>query len=339
MSPILIAGPCAVESHTQLFTTAQQLCAELQVRNKRLDFFRAGVWKPRSNPGSFVGLGEEALPWLAEIQQQFGYTVCVEVMSAAQVELCAKHDIEAMWIGARTGVNPVEVQKIADAVKGMPFTVMVKNPLVADVNLWIGNVERFLKADVRQVMAIHRGFSDNNENVYRNAPCWEVAIDLKVRYPEMPILCDPSHLCGHVRLIPQIAQLSQIYGFDGLMVECHCCPEQALSDSAQQMTPAQWASMLDNIRFTNNVPNLDLVKQRAILENVDTQLSELLAQRMHIVDEISKIKKDNDLPVVQPQQWQQVMERYLKPGQDEQYQDFIKQFLEILHQASIRRQQ
>lgn len=337
--PILIAGPCAAESEQQLNRTATQLHDVMQARGRCLDFFRAGVWKPRSHPDSFTGLGEQALPWLAEIHRQFGFDICVEVMTAKQVELCEKHGITAFWVGARTCVNPLDVQKIADAVQGKPFTVMVKNPLVADFKLWAGNVERFLNADIAAVMAIHRGFSDRNENVYRNAPCWEIPVELKIRYPELPILCDPSHLCGDVRYIPQMAQLSQVYGFNGLMVECHCDPEHALSDAEQQMTPAQWGEMLDGIQFTANAPNLDLVRQRAILENIDTQLSVLLEQRMQVVDDISKIKQENHLPVVQPLQWQKVVERYRKAGQDEAYQAFIQRFLDLLHQASISRQQ
>lgn len=339
MKTLMIAGPCAAESAQQVLTTAEQLAEEVRASGLSLDYFRAGVWKPRSHPDSFAGAGADALPWLAEVQSRYGFQVCTEVMTPQQVELCAKYGIRTVWIGARTGVNPTEVQQIADAVKGAPFTVMVKNPLVPDLKLWAGNIERFLKADVAQVMAIHRGFADSNENVYRNAPCWEIPIDLKVRYPEMPIVCDPSHLCGETRWIPQIAQLALIYGFNGLMLECHCAPEQALSDAAQQLTPNQWMQLIRNLSFKNNVSNPELVKQRALLENVDAQLSELLAKRMRIVDEIARVKKENNLPVVQPQQWQQVRERYLKPGQDTQYEEFIEQFLEILHQNSIKRQQ
>lgn len=339
MRPILIAGPCAAESKQQVMETAEQLREELQARDMSIDYFRAGVWKPRSNPDSFAGVGEEALSWLSEVQCQYGFEVCTEVMTPQQVELCAKHGIRSVWVGARTSVNPTEVQQLADALRGTDFTVLVKNPIVPDLKLWAGNIERFQKADVKQVIAIHRGFADSNENVYRNAPCWEIPIDLKVRFPDLPIVCDPSHLCGRTQWIPQISQLALIYGFNGLMVECHCDPRHALSDAAQQLTPKQWADMVQNLSFKNNTPNPELVKQRALLENVDTQLSELLAKRMQIVDEVARIKKANNLPVVQPQQWQQVRERYLKSGQDELYQEFIEEFLEILHQNSIKRQQ
>lgn len=338
MKPILIAGPCAAESELQLMTTAEQLHEVAKRQGLLLDYFRAGVWKPRSNPNSFMGVGEQALSWLGEVQRRFGFCVCTEVMNAQQVELCEKAGITALWVGARTGVNPADVQKIVDAIKGKPFTILIKNPLVPDLKLWQGNIERFLQAGVKQVMAVHRGFADGNENIYRNAPCWEIPIDLKVSFPELPILCDPSHLCGQTKWIPQIAQLALNYGFNGLMMECHCNPSEALSDADQQIIPAEWGNLIQNLTFKINAPNADLIKQRALLEHVDTQLSELLAKRMEIVDEIARIKKDNNLPVVQPQQWQQVKERYLKEGQDPAYREFLAQFLELLHQASIQRQ-
>ena len=338
-SPIWIAGPCSIESEEQLWTTAQQLHDVAQRDGVHLDFFRAGVWKTRSHPDSFAGLGEQTLPWLEKIQTQLGFPVCVEVQTPEHVELCEKHGIQTIWVGARTGVNPVEVQKLADAVSHKPFTVLVKNPIVADLKLWIGNVERFLQADVQKVMAVHRGFPDNKENVLRNAPCWEIPIALKVHFPDIPILCDPSHLCGQTAYIPQIAQIALTYGFDGLMVECHHAPKEALSDASQQLTPTEWAEMAQKLQFPANVPDRELVRQRALLENVDHQLSQLLWQRMQIVDEIANIKKEHRLPVVQPQQWQKVVERYHQPEHDELYARFLDQFLPLLHQYSILRQQ
>lgn len=336
--PLLVAGPCAAENEEQVLETARLLQSEADARGLVVDFFRAGVWKPRSNPNTFNGVGEPALAWLSAVQRQYGFAVCIEVMNHAQVELCAKYGFRSFWVGARTAVNPTEVQQIADAVRGGDCTVMVKNPLVPDLKLWIGNIERFIRANVRQVWAVHRGFPDNNENVYRNAPCWEIPIDLKVHFPELPILCDPSHLCGQTKWIAQIAQIALNYGFNGLMMEVHNNPKVALSDASQQLTPMDWGTLLNSLTLRSDVPNRELICQRALLENVDTQISELLMKRMHIVDDIADIKRKNNLPVVQPQQWQQVVERYLHSGQDEQYQEFIKQFLEILHQASIKRQ-
>lgn len=335
---IWIAGPCAAESREQILATARQLVGQAEVANLKMHYFRAGVWKMRSAPGSFTGAGDAALVWMQEVQRNFGVPVCVEVMSPRQVELCAKHDIRVFWVGARTTVNPVEVQQIADAVRHSGFTVMVKNPIVPDLKLWIGNIERFLNADVASVMAIHRGFTDAQENVYRNAPMWQVPIELKVRMPSLPILCDPSHLCGQVRWIPEVAQLAMNYGFDGLMTECHHNPSGALSDAGQQMTPAEWAAMISRLDLRSGIANLELVKQRTILENIDNQLSELLYQRMVTVDEIAGIKRKDHIAVVQPQQWQQVVKRYQKHTEDTLYQDFLEKFLELLHQASIKRQ-
>lgn len=335
---IWIAGPCAAESREQILATARQLVGQAEVANLKMHYFRAGVWKMRSAPGSFTGAGDAALVWMQEVQRNFGVPVCVEVMSPRQVELCAKHDIRVFWVGARTTVNPVAVQQIADAVRHSGFTVMVKNPIVPDLKLWIGNIERFLNADVASVMAIHRGFTDAQENVYRNAPMWQVPIELKVRMPSLPILCDPSHLCGQVRWIPEVAQLAMNYGFDGLMTECHHNPSCALSDAGQQMTPAEWAAMISRLDLRSGIANLELVKQRTILENIDNQLSELLYQRMVTVDEIAGIKRKDHIAVVQPQQWQQVVKRYQKHTKDTLYQDFLEKFLELLHQASIKRQ-
>lgn len=339
MGRIWIAGPCAAETREQVLETARQLVEQSRRASIRLDYYRAGAWKIRSAPDTFCGAGDEALPWLREVQEAYSLPVCVEVMNARQVELCAKHDIRTVWVGARTAVNPSEIQQIADAVRGSEFTVLVKNPIIPDLKLWMGNIDRFRQAGVRKVIAVHRGFTDAQENVYRNAPLWQIPIELKVRMPELPILCDPSHLCGQVKWIPQVAQLAMNYGFNGLMTECHCSPEQALSDSEQQMIPAAWAEMVSGLDLRNDTPDLALVKQRAKLENIDNQLSELLYQRMMIADEIADIKRKNHIAVVQPQQWQQVVKRYQIHSEDVAYQEFIDKFLELLHQSSIERQQ
>ena len=338
MERIWIAGPCAAESRNQLLDTAAQLAEQAQKKNITLNYFRAGAWKVRSAPDSFAGAGDAALPWLQEVQNTYHIPVCVEILNAKHVELCAKHGIHVVWVGARTSVNPVEVQKIADAVKHSGFTVMVKNPMIPDLKLWIGNIERFLKADILNVMAIHRGFPDVRENIYRNSPYWNIPIELKVRMPELPILCDPSHLCGKVEWIPEVAQLAMNYGFNGLMIECHPNPGQALSDADQQMLPSDWADMISHLDLRNDSADLELIKQRSTLENIDNQISTLLYQRMKMVDEIAEIKRKNHISVVQPQQWQQVVKRYTKHPEDPSYQTFIEHFLELLHQSSIERQ-
>lgn len=339
---IIVAGPCAAESYEQLSLTAKGLSDALAAQKRQLDYFRAGVWKPRSQPDAFAGCGEKTLPWLQEIQEQYGFPVCVEVNAPEQLDLCEKHHIKTIWIGSRTGVNPFDIQEIASAIQGRDFTVMVKNPMIADLKLWIGNIERFRKAGVKQIMAIHRGFADSGESVYRNRPGWEIAIDLKIHFPEMPILCDPSHIAGNRNYIGQLSQLALDYGFDGLMIETHHQPENALSDAAQQLTPDDFVNLLLSLNFKDNVTSPaenELRKQRTQINNIDTQLSVLLRKRMEVVDLIAKIKQEHNLPVVQPEQWKKVVDLYLKESlQDNDYQDFINNFLELLHQSSIKRQ-
>lgn len=341
-SPILIAGPCAVENEDSLSCTADSLHKLLVAQNRKLHYFRAGIWKPRSMPKAFSGVGEKGLPWLQTIQKKYETPVCVEVNSPEQIDLCENFDIKAIWIGARTSVNPIDVQNIADACKGRNFTVMVKNPMVADLRLWIGNIDRFLSDSTCKVMAIHRGFADSNESVYRNRPNWEIAIDLKVHYPTLPVICDPSHIAGQRNYIAQLSQLAIDYGFDGLMIETHYKPESALSDSNQQLTPDAYAMMLNQLHFKSSPSSPaenELRKQRTLINNIDTQLSVLLQKRMSIVDAISQIKKEHNLPVVQPEQWKKVVSLYQENSiKDDEYQEFINQFLELLHLSSIKRQ-
>ena len=335
---VWIAGPCAAENREQVLETAFQLRDEAQKRNLKLFAYRAGAWKIRSTPDSFEGAGNTALTWLQEVQDTLNIPVCVEVVTANHVEVCAKHNVKMFWVGARTSVNPAEIQKIADAVKNTNFTVMVKNPIITDLKLWIGNIERFLNANVKSVMAIHRGFADISENILRNSPMWEIPIDLKVKMPHLPIFCDPSHITGNINWIQQISQIAINYGFNGLMLETHNNPKKALSDSSQQLTPTEWGELISSLSLRSNIDSIDLEKLRSKLQNIDNQLSELLYQRMTIVDEIAKVKKENNISVVQPKQWEQVVKRYKNHSEDTVYQEFINDFLELLHQNSIRRQ-
>lgn len=339
---IIIAGPCAAENEEQLLLTAKRLKEAMSANGLALDFFRAGVWKPRSKPDDFSGVGEKALPWLQRIQSQFNIPVCVEVIAPEQIDLCEKYGIKAFWIGARTAVNPFDVQEIATAARNRDITMMVKNPIVADLKLWIGNVERFLKAGISQVMAIHRGFADNSESVFRNYPAWELAIDMKVRYPEIPLLCDPSHIAGQRNYIGQLSQIALDYGFDGLMIESHYQPDTALSDAAQQLSPEDLSQLLGQLKFKDSISSpaeIELRKQRTQIHNIDTQISVLLSKRMQLVDTIAKIKTEHNLPVVQPEQWNKVVRTYQDNAlQDTDYKNFIDKFLELLHQSSIKRQ-
>jgi len=356
-SKIIVAGPCAAESKEQLFAIAKGISdfymnhpvaangntSSIVERNFwDFRFFRAGVWKARTNPNDFQGIGNKALNWLQEVKKQFGFKICVEVASAEHVRLCLKHDIDAVWIGTRSTVNPFLVQEIADAVQYSSLAVFVKNPINPDVNLWMGAIRRFQNAGIKDIIAVHRGFSVENENVYRNAPCWEIPIALRMKLPNMPILCDISHIAGNIVLQQTVAQTAINYGFDGLMLEVHHAPEQALSDNKQQLLPSQFVQLLKNIVLlpSAHIANDALFIQRNLIKNIDIQLSKLLSKRMEIVDEIAAIKTKNALPLLQPDQWKKVVEIYEENAlKDENYQQFLEEFLLLLHKNSLKRQE
>lgn len=339
---ILIAGPCAAESKEQLLKTASQLAVSLALSGRKLDYFRTGVWKPRSQPKEFKGAGKKALDWLKQVQAIYGFTVCVEVAKPEHLDLCERAGIKSVWIGSRTVVNPFVVQELADAVRGRDFTVMVKNPIIPDLKLWIGSIERFMNAGVTNLLAIHRGFAQQNENIFRYSPIWEIPIELKVHFPDIPLLCDPSHIAGDKIYLQQLSQIALDFGFNGLMIETHCTPLDALSDSKQQITPGELITLLDSLTFKSSITSPaedDLRKQRTMIANLDEQISQLLAKRMSIVDIIGKIKNENNLPLVQPQQFNKVVKTYIDNGlRDENYSQFIEKFLELMHQSSIQRQ-
>jgi len=340
-SKILIAGPCAAESREQLFATAKEIY-DLRFTIYNLHFFRAGIWKARTNPNDFQGIGSDALLWLREIKEQFGFKTCVEVASAEHVRLCLENDIDAVWIGARTTVNPFLVQEIADAVQHSSLTVLVKNPINPDINLWTGAIRRFRNAGIKNVMAVHRGFSIENENVYRNAPCWEIPIALKMKMPDISILCDISHIAGNVSLQHIVAQTAINYGFAGLMAEVHYAPEKALSDSKQQLLPAQLNHLLRTLSFppSDNPADNALFIQRSLIKGIDIQISTLLSKRMEVVDEIAAIKRNYELPALQPDQWKRVVEVYEENAlQDDNYLQFLEEFLLLLHKTSLKRQE
>jgi len=356
-SKIIIAGPCAAESREQLFAIAKELfdfhinypvaaCGDTPSNFEGdfwdFRFFRIGIWKARTNPNDFQGIGSDALVWLQEIKKQFGFKICVEVASAEHVKLCIEHGIDGVWIGARSTVNPFLVQEIADAIQGSSLAVFVKNPINPDLNLWIGAIKRFQNAGIKNIKAIHRGFSVENENVYRNAPCWEIPMALRMKLPDIPILCDISHIAGDVALQQTVAQTAVNYGFDGLMIEVHHDPEQALSDNKQQLLPSQFVHLLKNITFpiSNNITDNALFIQRNLIKNIDIQISKLLSKRMEVVDEIAAIKAKHALPLLQPDQWKKVMEIYEENAlQDKNYQQFLEEFLLLLHKSSLKRQE
>jgi chorismate mutase len=341
---ILIAGPCAAESKEQLYKTAEELF-EFHINiSDYFDFkyFRCGIWKARTNPDDFQGIGSVAFEWLKEIKEQFGFKICVEVASKEHTSLCIKNNIDAIWVGARTTVNPFLVQEIADIVQHSSLSVLVKNPINPDINLWLGAIQRFRNAGIKDVMAVHRGFSIENEHVYRNAPCWEIPVALKMKLPDIPMLCDIAHIAGNVHLQQTVAQTAINYGFDGLMAELHHAPEKALSDSKQQLLPSQFAHLLNAITLPtlDNTAKNTLFIQRNLIKNIDIQISKLLSKRMEIVDEIATIKAKNDLPALQPDQWKKVIALYEENAlKDENYRLFLEEFLLLLHKSSLKRQE
>jgi chorismate mutase len=335
---ILIAGPCAAESESQLRITADQI-NQLQIP---ISYFRAGIWKPRSHPNDFSGAGIEALDWLKKIKRDYNYKICVEVARGDQVQLCIDNQIDAIWIGARTTVNPFLVQEIADRVKDQPIDIFVKNPITPELKTWIGAIERIKAAGIHTIMAVHRGFSIDKEQVFRNNPMWEIPIILKSHFPDIPLLCDASHISGTIDYIPEISQIALDYGFDGLMLEVHHDPKHALSDASQQLTPEQFLHLIKSLNFKSSISTsteMELLKHRNLIALIDTQISELLRKRMEIVDEIAKIKQSNNIALLQPEQWKSVVTKYLANAlPDPEFQDFITNFLDLLHQASLKRQ-
>jgi chorismate mutase len=344
----LIAGPCAAESKEQLFATAKAISkvvnayCNASVNNFDFLYFRAGIWKPRTNHTDFQGIGSTAFQWLKEIKQQFGFKICVEVAAAEHARLCIENNIDAVWIGARSTVNPFLVQEIADAIKNSYITILVKNPISPDLNLWIGAINRFQNVGIKNVIAIHRGFSVEYENVFRNSPCWEIPVALRLKLPDIPLLCDIAHIAGDVSLQSIVAQTAINYGFHGLMMEVHHAPEKALSDSKQQLLPSQFAQILETVTFSpnNNLAVPALFVQRNLIKSIDIQISKLLSKRMEVVDEIAAIKAQYHLPLLQPDQWQRVVKFYEEYAlDDENYRKFLEEFLLLLHRSSLKRQE
>ena len=335
--PCIISGPCSVESPEQIRDTAKKLS-----QNSRVSTLRGGIWKPRTRPNSFEGVGEIGLKWLKEAGDEVGLPVATEVATSRHVELCLKHNIDVLWIGARTTVNPFSVQEIAEVLKGTDIPVLIKNPINPDINLWIGAIERINSVGITKIGAIHRGFSSFDKTAYRNAPMWEIPIELKMLCPELPILCDPSHISGNRELIKSISQKALDLELDGLMIETHFNPEIALSDAKQQLTPHQLSIVLSQLTFRDkqssneNVVNR-LEQLRQVIDELDEDLLNKFASRMDVIEKIGKYKKENNITILQLDRWEQTLKNRLfiaeKAGLNA---DFTKKLLELVHQESIR---
>ncbi len=332
----LIAGPCSAESRAQVLSAAQGL------KGAGLAYFRAGIWKPRTRPGAFEGVGSTGLPWLQEVQQEVGLKVCIEVAKPRHIEEALKAGIDMLWVGARTTANPFQVQDIADALQGVDIPVAVKNPTQPDLALWSGAVERLQRAGIQDVMAIHRGFTVHGQKKYRNAPLWQIPIDFRNVHPDIPLLNDPSHITGKRSMVPDVAQMSVDLGFDGLMTEVHPDPDVAWTDAAQQVTPTRFLTLVDELDFrsdTGGATHERLATLRSEIDVIDESLVELLGRRMGVSEKIGLYKKDNGLTILQNARWKQILRQnaQLAEGQGLDPQ-FIEDVYKAIHQASIAAQ-
>jgi chorismate mutase len=336
--PLIISGPCGVESESQIHGIASQLCG------KGVHLLRGGIWKPRTRPDSFQGIGSEGLGWLKNAGLKNGLPVTVEVANSRHVEEALLAHIDVLWIGARTTVNPFLVQEIADALKGVDIPVMIKNPVNPDLELWIGAFERLNRTGINKLIAIHRGFSSSENSRYRNAPNWQIPIELKRRFPQLPLVCDPSHIAGTRQYIGQIAQYAMDLDYDGLMIETHTNPSEALSDREQQLTPAELQELLSFLIIRNPSVNdvvfrnlLDDLRNR--IDDLDERILSLISERMGIAREIGEYKKENNMTVLQVERWNEILRTRQKSGEIKELdRDFIVRLYSLIHDESIRLQ-
>ena len=332
--PFVIAGPCSAETEEQVMQTAKELAI------KGCHMFRAGVWKPRTKPGGFEGHGEPALAWMAEVKKETGMLIGTEVATPEHVELAMKYGLDMLWIGARTSANPFAMQQLADAMKGLEVPVLVKNPVNPDLELWIGAMERINQAGVKKMAAIHRGFSSFDKSMYRNAPMWQIPIELRRRIPNLPIVCDPSHMGCKRELIAPLSQQALDLGFDGLMIESHCDPDKAWSDAKQQVTPEVCDYIVGMLVARDNTfttENIKLLRQQ--IDNIDNDLVELLAKRMRVCREIGQYKKEHNIQVLQTGRYNEILDkRGVQGSLTGMSSDFIKQVFEHIHEESVRQQ-
>lgn len=337
--PLIISGPCSAETEEQVIETATRLA-----NTGKVDMIRAGIWKPRTRPGSFEGIGTKGLPWLQQARKITGLPTTVEVATGKQVEDALHFDVDVLWIGARTTVNPFSVQEVADALRGADVPVLIKNPINPDLELWTGAVERVAKAGIKQIGLIHRGFSAYGNTEYRNAPMWHMAIEMKRRNPGMMIINDPSHICGRRDILLDVAQKAIDLDFDGLMIESHIDPDNAWSDAKQQITPERLAEMLNEIVWRKEDINSEefhaaLEKLRQQINHLDDELMQLLAQRMKISEKIGEYKRNNDITILQTNRWNEILERAFAKGDKLSLsREFITKYFDAVHMESISHQ-
>lgn len=337
-NPLIIAGPCSAESEKQMLDIAAQL------DQNYVKVFRAGIWKPRTKPNSFEGVGAIGLKWLKKVKDEFGFLTATEVANASHVKLALENDVDWLWIGARTTVNPFTVQEIAEALRDTDKVVLVKNPVNPDLDLWIGALERLQAQNIKNLGAIHRGFSTYKKTKYRNNPQWQIALDFMDKMPEIPMICDPSHICGNREGIFDVAQQAFNFEYDGLMIESHCNPDEAWSDAKQQITPERLLEILKKLELRKSddpdaLYHSQLNRLRNEIDEADQNIIETIGQRMGISAQIGELKKEHNVAVFQPERWKAIWENAIKQG--EKYglsEEFIDKLLKAIHQESIQHQ-
>ncbi len=337
--PLIISGPCSAETEEQVLATAQRLA-----NTGKVDMLRAGIWKPRTKPGMFEGIGAKGLPWLQQAKKLTGLPTTVEVATGKQVQDALTFDVDVLWIGARTTVNPFSVQEVADALRGVDVPVLIKNPINPDLELWAGAVERVARAGIKNIGLIHRGFSSYGNTEYRNAPMWHLAIEMKLKHPQMPIINDPSHICGRRDILLEVMQRAIDLDYDGLMIESHIDPDNAWSDAKQQVTPEKLAEMLDTIIWRKEDVNSEeyhaaLEKLRQQINHLDDELIQILSQRMRIAEKIGQYKKDNNITILQTNRWNEIIEKATaKAEKNGLSREFITRYFDAVHMESINHQ-
>ncbi len=336
--PLVLSGPCSAETEEQVLETARQL------KEQGIHIFRAGIWKPRTRPNSFEGVGKQGLPWLKKVKEQFGMYTATEVANVNHVFEALKYGVDILWLGARTTANPFAVQEIADALNGVEIPVLIKNPINPDVELWIGAFERLNQAGIKKLAAIHRGFSTYGKTFYRNDPHWQIPIELKRRVPNLPMITDPSHICGNREMLFEVSQEAMDLNFDGLIIESHISPDKALSDASQQITPQEVRKLIDNlvlrkadIENTIIAHTLDDLRQQ--IDKFDDKLLEVMEKRMKVADKIGIYKKKNSITILQSSRWDQLLNKRIEDGDKKGLsEDFVVKVFRAIHQESINHQ-
>jgi len=337
--PLVIAGPCSAETEEQVLKIAREL------KDSKVSVFRAGIWKPRTRPGGFEGVGEIGLKWLQKAKAETGLQMAVEVATAAHVKLALEYDIDILWIGARTTVNPFAVQEIADALQNTDKIVLVKNPVNPDLALWIGGVERLYNANIKNIGVIHRGFSTYEKTKYRNNPEWQIAIDFQNRFPDIPLIIDPSHITGNRDMIFQVTQEALDLNYDGMIIETHIDPDNAWSDAAQQVTPERLKQIIFDLTIRKETDDADdyqlrLAKLRSKIDEFDAKLLDVIGKRMRVAEDIGALKKEKNVAVLQNKRWNEILEKMVNDGSQKGLsEEFILQFFKAIHQESISHQE